>query len=304
MKRYFRQSAIKAFKTCPRQAWLDYMADGTGYSEWQDPTKVQSGARDVGTLVDLAYEAYYTGGDPLATLAMLYDEQVELCEGVLSPEWEKVYKLSRIMIEGYLDWVAETGADVGETTVACKLQLEMCVGTIRGDEVYVTGELDRLMRDDLTGALFVDDCKTVDAINDLRWLAVSDQLPTYCILAAQHMGEPVNRGRHTQLRKVLRTARSTPPFYDRSADFPFNETQLANHWTHMVATLDRMVEACQAIESDPEAHHRYAVPNATKDCTWRCDFLDICPMLDDGSYWRNSLGDLYVPRTLAKETDA
>lgn len=294
--RKFRQSAIKSFKTCPRQAMLEYMMDG-GYETARDPGAPAKGGRDVGSIVDLAYETYYRGGDPLVAIdAYKQSTMEELGGGPLSDEWEKSFKLSRIMIEGYIEWLAETGIDAAEETVAVKLQLEGYIGAIRGDEVYVTGELDRLVRDTLTGELIIDDCKTVDQMQDLRWLAMGDQLLTYNILTRMHTGEAVHRGRHTQLRKVLRSARATPPFYDRT-EFPYNDTQVNNHWTHMVAVLDKMVECAQAIERDPELHHVYAYPNPTKDCTWRCDFLAICPMMDDGGYWRNSLGDLYLPRT-------
>lgn len=298
--RKFRQSAIKEWKACRRQAMLDYFMDGLGYEKARDPGAPASGGRDVGSIVDLGYETYYNGGDPLAAIDAYRTATEEEIGESLSDEWEKAFRLSRIMVEGYVDWVAESGIDIGETTLATKMQLEVCVGTIRGEEVYVTGELDRLVRDDITGELIIDDCKTVDGFADLRWLAMGDQLLTYNILVRMTQGESVYRGRHTQLRKVLRSARATPPFYDRT-EFPYNDTQVGNHWTHLLATLDSMVEAAQAIEADPEAHHRYCYPNPTKDCTWRCDFLAICPMLDDGSYWRNSLGDMYLPRT-AKET--
>jgi hypothetical protein len=47
---------------------LDYFMDGDGYTKARDPLAPASGGRDVGSIVDLGYETYYNGGDPLAAI--------------------------------------------------------------------------------------------------------------------------------------------------------------------------------------------------------------------------------------------
>jgi hypothetical protein len=305
--RRFRQSAIKSWKTCRRQAMLDYFADGTGYEKLVEASaKPAAGQRDLGTLVHKGVAAFHLGEDPFAPL--LEDEQAALATGggTLHPDRAKEFKLGKTMIEGYVEHAAESGWDIGEQTIAVEVQLEVEVGTLAGEVVVVTGQLDRIVFDELTEQYLVEDTKTVDQIADKRWLAMDDQLQTYLLLLrlGGYEGTPIraNRARHNQLRKCLRSAKATPPFYDRTADFPYNEVQLGNHWTHMMATLQEMVLAAQAIEGNPDLHHVYAQPNATRDCTWRCDFLDLCPMMDDGSYWRHTLGELYVPRATKEAT--
>lgn len=306
--RVYRQSAIKEWKTCKRQAMLDYFMDGNGYETAPDPSApAESGGRGLGTLVHLGVEAYYKGEDAIDIVVAEERAATEAAGKFgLEPTRAKEFKLAKVMLEGYVEWVASEGCDIGEETVETELQLEFEVGTIRGENVMVTGKLDRLVLDTITNEYIIEDTKTVQAFEDLRWLAMGDQLLTYNVLlrAGAYKGEPlaIHRGRHNQLRKVARGPQSKPPFYSR-VEFPFNDTQVKNHWTHLMATLDEMVQASQAIEADPEAHHQYAYPNPTKDCTWRCDFLSICPMMDDGGYWRNSLGDLYVPRG-KKESNA
>lgn len=302
--RVFRQSAIKEWKTCKRQAMLDYFADGTGYEKTREATDAPSaGGRELGTLVHTGVEAYYRNEDPFD--AINADQAAEEEAGVLHKDRLKEFQLARLMLEGYLDWLAETGADIGERTVKVEVPLSVEVANICGETITVTGRLDRLVEDEVTGEFIIEDTKTVQSFEDLRWLAMGDQLLTYNILVRLG-GVPgvgpisPSRGRHNQLRKVGRGPQAKPPFYSR-VEVPFNDTQMSNHWTHLMATLREMVTAAQAIESDPELHHTYAYPNPTRDCTWRCDFLDICPMMDDGGYWRHTLGELYRPRSLQKE---
>jgi hypothetical protein len=153
------------------------------------------------------------------------------------------------------------------------------------------------VQDDLTGEYIIEDTKTVQAFDDLRWLAMGDQLLTYNVLIRIESGGLIkpNRGRHNQLRKVKRGPSAKPPFYKRQ-EFPFNTAQVENYWETLCGTLDDMVTCILGVEANPELHRRFAYPNPTKDCTWRCDFLPICPMMDDGSHWQHTLGEMYSPR--------
>jgi len=278
---------------------LDYFQDGTGYEKAPDPEAPASGGRDVGTLVHAGVEAYYRGLDPLRPISEAHAEmsrEAAASDTPLAPAWEDAFNLARIMVQGYVEWVAAEGADVGEETVGTEIPLESEIGVFEGDLVIVTGKLDRLVRDTVTGEYIIEDTKTVQAFDDLRWLRVADQLLTYnVLLRLQEVPIKANRARHNQIRKVKRTAAAKPPFYNR-VEHPFNDVQVQNYWAGLVETLREMVRTIQAIEADPEAHHAYAPPTATRDCTWRCSFLELCPMMSDGSHWRSALTDLYTPR--------
>jgi hypothetical protein len=158
---------------------------------------------------------------------------------------------------------------------------------ILGDQVTLTGKIDRIARDRLTGEYIIEDSKTVQSLDQSRdVLQVDDQGLIYCMLVRgdPELGMTVNRFRHNSLKKVLRSAKATPPFYDRF-EVRYNEEHLDNAWTHTIVTVQRMVQALQAIESDERLHHAYTIPNPSRDCSWICDFVHACPMMDDGSHW-------------------
>jgi RecB family exonuclease len=294
---YIRQSEIKKFKRCPRSWWLSYKRGGYGY---ELPPKVQStsaGQRNVGTLVHECIELYYTPGHRWID-AIGAERARSIAEGYNTPAFEKdVLQLASLMVEGYADWIAENGHDVGERTLFVERQFEVPIGKILGDEVVITGRVDRGVQDTLSGEIIFEDTKTVQSLDQVGFqLDVDDQGQLYCTLGSKELGQRVNRFRHNMLRKVKRGPRSEPPYYGRH-EVRFTEEQLNNAWTHTAVVLERMVRALQLIDENELAfHHRVAYPNPTKDCTWDCDFLAICPMMDRGEDWHGAISGLYVPR--------
>ena len=283
-----RQSEIKRFKRCPRSEWLGYRRSGRGLKLQVS----EVGIRDLGTLVHAGVASYYTNG---GFLAVLENERARLIEAeAWTPEWGAALEYASIMLEGYVQWVAETGADVGEETVAVEERLEATFGVAHDEEVIVTGKLDRLVRDTMTGELILEDTKTVQTLTPPP-LEVDDQLLTYCWLAEANGYGTVTRIRHNMLRKVKRGPRAVPPFYGR-VEVPVNDYQRASHEMHMQGTLLALVESTLRRERG-ESHHRTNPPNPTRDCSWDCDFLPVCPMLDDGSDWEGVLEAMYEPRT-------
>lgn len=301
MTLYFRQSEIKKFKRCPRSWWLNYKIDGTGY-ETAPSTSPQSGQRDVGTLVHACLDAYYKGAtDPLEPIQ--WERSYAIHDGYHSAEWERdVFTLARIMVEGYIDWLQQEGYDSGERTLFVEQQLEVPIGRIRGEDVVLTARIDRIVEDVLTSEPIIEDSKTVQSMDQVGLqLNVDDQGLTYCILAKAALKLDVHRFRHNMLRKVKRGPQSKPPYYGRH-EVRYNDEQLDNAWLHLVVVVDKMVEALQELSlPGSRTHHYVAYPNPTKDCTWDCGFINICPMMDDGSDWRGALTEsgLYVRREIA-----
>lgn len=300
MTRFIRQSEIKAFKNCPRSWLLSYKLNGAGY-EFKPTDTPQSGQRDVGTIVHEALHDLYLGKDPVGCINVRRARHaLENGKEPLSKEWLAVYKLATIMVLGYIDWLASSGSDAGEQTMHLERSIQVPLGTILGDEVILTAQIDRIVFDTLSNEYIVEDNKTVQSLDQtVDTLQVDDQGLIYCIAAQAGLGLKVNRFRHNMLRKVQRTAKATPPFYGRF-EVRYNDTQLDNAWTHTIVTIQRMVEALQKIEADVNNHHLYAVPNPGKDCSWRCDFIHVCPMMDDGADWHGYVNNsgVYTPRPI------
>lgn len=265
MIRKIRQSEIKAFKRCRRKWMLSYLRnlERIQYDEHEETARI-------GTEVHAVLDSYYRGG----AMPLLDDST-----------------LPGIMVEGYLDWLSETGADAGLKVVYSEERIEHPFGTFHGDEVILTGKLDLVVHDEATGLNLLLDHKTVQSLDQAgEQLKVDDQLQTY-VLLLRARGVEVDGALHNMLRRVKRTAKATPPFYGRRI-VRFNEEQLENHEMHLRATLAEMVRQAQAIEGGVD-HHLTAYPNPTKDCTWDCPFLAVCPMMDDGSDWEGFLSQEY-----------
>lgn len=118
----------------------------------------------------------------------------------------------------------------------------------------------------------------------LETAAQSPQLQTYCALStALDDSEKIslNSGTLRILKKVKRTAKAQPPFYVEH-EVRYSREQLRNHWRHTRDKVRRIVEDRNRLDAG-EDHHDVVPPHVTKDCTWICDFKNICPMFDDGS---------------------
>ncbi len=250
---------------------------------------------DCGTSAHKALEALYVGDDWKAAI----DEHWAGIQAVLAPEadykkWiDQIVTLPTLMVEGYIEWAALEGADVGFETLGVEMKLEAPIGQFHGDDVILYGTVDRLLRNP-EGQLVIDDFKTVATLDATPTLASNWQIQNYALLAQLNMnGEPPVEGRHTQLRRVKRTAKAKPPFYGQ-IHTTFNAVKRQTHWMHLAGVVTEMVGTMQRIEADesamgPAAHHMNCPPNPTRDCSWDCAFKDVCPLMDNGSDWEQAL---------------
>ncbi len=282
--RRIRYSQLAKFKRC-RRSWQ--LEDVDGMELDRDPTQ-SKGSRSLGTLVHVGVEHLNNGLDWRAGLDA---EKAKVEEaGGWSDDWYENFNMARIMLEGYEEWVATTGADANEQVLLVEPQLEANMGIIHGDEVILTGQPDAVKRDTLTGLVIVEDTKTVTTLDQV--MIHGAQGLTYAMLLKLQHGIDVDVFRTNQLKKVKRSARAKPPFYGRPEMF-VNKTRLRHHWSHVMGQLDEMVALVQSYEeggySDRTAYDRKFYPNPTKDCSWDCDFLPVCSLMDDGSHFEHAL---------------
>lgn len=302
MIRRIRQSQLTQFRECRRKWSLEYV-QGLELDRQPGQTK---GARDLGTLVHKFAETYYAGGDWRETLQL---EQLELKDlGAWSDEWLEHFTLAEIMFEGYVQWLASEAADAHKSVLFVEPQLEYPMGTFHGDEVILTGKPDLVLHDDIADIVEVVDTKTTGKMESA--IIHGSQLKTYALLLKLVHGIDVGLGVTNQLRKVKRTARANPPFYQRAELF-INEEMLRHHYSNIVGQLDEMVELMQYWEqegmSDRTAYDRRFYPNPTALCPNRCDYLPICKALDAGGTGHEHIIRIHYrhkPETPHEETDS
>ena len=285
-----RNSSITKFMRCRRTWMLSYVRNlETNWDLRMTPQKF-----DTGTSVHRGLEALYLGESPEAAVRAYWAELQE----VLSPEadhakWiEEVVTLPLIIIEGYQEWREEEGADVGDTILGLEVKLDAIVGTWKGEDVELYGTIDRLIRNS-DGHLIVDDFKTVVTIDTVPTLATNWQINNYGLLVRANYDEMPLQGRHTQLKRVKRTARAKKPFYNQ-IHTTFNEAKMHTHWVHLNAVVMDMLSVMERLGDG--ANHGLAYPNPTRDCSWDCSFKDVCPMMDNGGDWQFMLEDGFRQR--------
>lgn len=281
-------SEMKTYKGCKRQWWLAY------YRGYHKKARSVVGPLPLGTRIHSVLEAYYTDhADPLRLHAQLVekDRNVLLAHEQDTADFDKEADLGRIMLEGYLNWLEETGADADLEVVAAeeKLSMPLLDGTIE-----VRGKLDMRVRRKVDNVRLFMDHKTTANFADLTRMAhMDEQLMLYLMLELLQPDEAerCDGGIFNMLKKVKRTATARPPFYDR-LEVHFNKHTMNAFWLRLHGTIQNMVATRQALDAGYD-HHLVAYPSPTRDCTWKCEFFQVCPMFDDGSAAEEMLENYY-----------
>lgn len=305
-------SELRTLKRCRRKWYLSY------YRELRLRRQELTGARPVGTRLHLALASHYSTRreDPRAVLeATIREDRAKIEAREFNAEeltqFDKEAELARIMLEGYLEWIAEEGKDVGLEVIGDEMIIE---APFRNDlpigPVILAGKLDVRLRRQLDGArLFMDHKSTGSLTEPLKTLKLDEQMLHYHLLeyldAIQRGDETFEHaqgGYYNMLKKVKRTARANPPFFARE-EIRHNIHELNSYWTRVweeVADISRLRERLDAGED----HRQVCYPNPGGTCSWDCDFLPVCHMFDDGSaaeamldavYERHDPHDHYYP---------
>jgi hypothetical protein len=293
---YLTQSEINTFLRCRRKWWLSV------YRRLRIKTVLPYGALMLGTHVHDALAGKYEKGlDPLVVFDNIYatlmaglpEEQVWHAERI-----NKDFELGRIMIEGYLDWIAETGVDahMEVTSVEQKVDVAFRPG------VRLLGKLDVRIVDQYGARRFMDH-KTVGSLTEpLKTLHMDVQMKHYHLLefmlAVEEGLDPTSNvlcagGLYNMLRKVKRTAKATPPFYDR-VNQEHNIHEIRKFYLQVYEISSQVLELRRRLDAGTEDPTVIAPPTPRGDCSWSCEWFAVCPMFDDGSGAEQYLGDLTV----------
>lgn len=255
----------------------------------------------VGNLVHKGMEDHYNGGDIMENILQIEQEHAAI--GLLNTEVpyepDANIELSKLMLEGYLEWVEESGVDANLIVTGVEEPLEVSLGEIAGREVILHGRVDARFLDPDGNTLLLDH-KTTSNFGDLvdRRLRLNEQLLTYALLLRLSKGEEVHGAALNMLRKVKRSARAKPPFYSREFVY-FNVEQIRNHYKHVVSVIEDILRLEDQLKEDSSLTNPHAYTTVSKDCTWKCPFLAVCPMVDDGSNIEGALKALYKVKEAA-----
>lgn len=284
-------SEIQSFKDCRRKWYLNY------YRHLVPTKKKWTGPLPLGTRVHAALDDYYSLGTPLLDAYALHfaadQDQAEI-DGTPAEELESEGELGRIMLEGYLDWVADEGIDADYEMIST--EQELSVPMLDG-EVELRGKLDMRVRRRSDGVRLLRDFKTVGG-SFQQWNAtahLNEQVLTYMLLEHAQNTETDNRiegAVFTLLKKVRRTAKANPPFYDQII-VRHNVFSLRSFWDRIHGTLTDLMGVKKALDAGANPN-QVAYPRPSSDCTWKCPFFSVCPLIDDGSAAEAAITDQFT----------
>lgn len=299
-------SELKLWRRC-RRAWM--LAIYRALRPAQDSL---TNARATGTRIHRALAAWY------APEGQLRVDPRDALERVIVEDWTKIYRaavaagmddawlatkagefaavnsLERIMVEGYLQWLEDTGADAGYSVISSEQAVAAVVDVPGSDPVRLLGKLDvRLHRRSDGSRLFMDN-KTAGSIQAaLPTLRGNPQMLHYELLEWLTVdgGATVDGALYNMLKKVKRTVRATPPFYDR-VEVRHNHHELEAYLKQTLAAAREIAAATAALDAGFD-HQYVAPPTKTDDCNY-CDFFAVCGLFDDGSRVEDALAGTYV----------
>lgn len=300
-------SELQTYKRCKRKWWLKYhrklklravnpagaLALGTRVHRALAGLYVPDGEprQDPSDVLERAivedWTAYVTGcresgrqPDELVTRRFTADNQVE-----------------RAMVEGYVKWLEETGADFGLRVIAPETYLEAPLD-LHDDTlppVKLIGKLDvRVVREIDNVKLFIDH-KTAQSLTEAQsTLLMDEQMLFYHVL---EWLSDLESGRcdgalYNMLKKVKRTGAAKPPFYER-IEVRHNRHELEAFRRRLIGTItDLLWTTQQLLEGEDPLVAAYPTP--TKQCSWDCEFRSVCPLFDDGSRAEDMVNSVYV----------
>ena len=110
------------------------------------------------------------------------------------------------------------------------------------------------------------------------------------VLAAatrEALGRVGNGALYNMLRRVKRSARAKPPFYDR-IEVRHNGYEIDAYRTRAMAVIREIIRARRALDNGGN-HLEVAYPSPNPSCRCDCDFFAVCNLLDDGSRGVNDM---------------
>lgn len=280
----FSHSEMSVYKECKRKWMMQY------YWKLRRRREPRAVARETGTLVHAALEQFYVAGglNGAASHEIMTDFLVNMRDEDLlkvdETERSKVveaHDVARIVTEGYIEWLHETGADIGLKFSANPSEVELrAPGPVPNTEIM--GIIDLSATDERSGDLIVMDTKVTASIDDMiKTLHIQEQGFMYAVLAKINDPDP-NRGFRViwnMIKRNKQTARARPPFYQRY-ELAINTDQLRQFYLQLQGQMEEILRTEARLVAG-ESHVLVAYPTPTKDCSWKCQFFSVCGAMND-----------------------
>lgn len=319
-------SEVQTWNRCRRKWWLQWYRQLTSnYHDYLSPL-------DIGNRVHRALAAYYvpdgqTPTDPRDALeraivddwtqiaAQFNGDETEQRFADLASQYNDAVALERAMIEGYVDWIAETGVDqnlvINATETALHADFDVDLGYVpkmREHDVRtvrVIGLIDARATRITDGARVFIDHKTVQNFAmRKKVLHLDTQMLHYHLLEYLNTQDGDNRcdgALYNMLRKVKRTRNANPPFFEREF-VRHNQYEIDAYKTRLLGATHDILLAQDQLAAGVN-HLEIVYPNPEESCSYSCPFFSICNMFDDNSRAEDAVAGLFHQENPLKRYD-
>ena len=260
-----------SFKTCRLAHHFQYVLG------WQ-PKKTNS-KLSTGIAFHEVMEVLYQGGSEADMRQRLAEwEEARWAELVAVGEQEDIVEramfgqqseLVLAMVDNYLDWLEETGADEEYETVSVE---EKLLVEVPGAATLMPCKLDLLQRSKVTGRLRIVDFKTRDKFyTDTTAYQLAEQNGNYMLAVFAVYGEWPAEMVYREVRKQANTPRSKPPFV---REIPVVVTK--------DEALYRAAEYARVSHEVADPNHLVYANPASCCGSWKNDYRDPCLKVHQG----------------------
>jgi len=305
--RRISNSEVQTFKQCRRKWWLAW------HRGLRPTVESPLGALAIGQNIHAALAEYYVPDgqprtNPQEALENLLKDAAERLETYwgnqgknVPPEQLKILlseaDLQRIMLEGYMQWIEETGADQDFTVIESERYVEAPFTKRNGVWIYIIGRLDVLAEDHWSKQLvFIDHKTTGSIIESLKGIALNPQMRMYRLILQLAYAQDVYLAIYSMIRKVKRTVKANPPFFHREK-VPHNRHEIQSFTDQLLGIIDDILTVehrLSDVYTHPNTvHNRNVYPTPGSHCRY-CPFQQECLMMDDGSRAEDSLASRFT----------
>lgn len=312
--RYFTNSELGTMRRCPRKWYFEYYLSIKKIYENKN-LAVASGIYLHEGIADM----YNGGQDPLSTVTLLAAtdraEQETMLMGAgenaqlkISENLEiinKAEELALIMVQGYLEWLSEEGADSYLQFISAEEEISVLFPSDQIQSmkpVSVLGKLDARFLDERSGARVFMDHKSVQNFADREKTAHLDtQFLFYSLIDYLTLLEDqvdgntdvawTDGGIINMARRVKRTGTAKPPFFKRK-DVRHSIHELRNFFIRTSGEILRVLQTEASLDANVD-HRSACPPSPTRDCSWDCPYIQLCPIVDDGSDASGFIEDVF-----------
>jgi hypothetical protein len=320
--RYYTNSELGVYRDCVRKWYLqNYRQIARLYDRVSETTETGNG-------VHYACQHYYNSGGQMDIVALVVQyfaeqraHQLALVSDDISDSahlivqsnidaLDKAEEYAKIMVEGYVEWLETEGADSYLRFISAEeeVAIQFPANGLPKESTetpFLLAKLDARFQDERTGARVFMDHKTVQNFADReKWAHLDPQfyfysLIDYLTLITEHdVSEAealwTDGGIINMLRKVKRSARATPPFYKR-LEVRHSMTELRNYFVRAAGEITRIQQTELALDAGVD-HHMVCPPSPSRDCDWKCSYMQLCAMMDDGSDNEGYMQNVMVSR--------